>query len=188
MKKLILLTVLVASQAFGMTKGVPFDMSGVVGFRFNDFDKPTGASTTKVQQTFYLGSLINLPINGETTFFNTGGLLQFRDYRAEGSGFYATSKFIHFDVPAQFVFKPTEMVKLYGGIAASLKLADSCSTDAGTCSNTDVKTITFPLTAGAQFYFAPNFGADVFYEMQTGEVAKDIKGGKAYGAGLLMTF
>ena len=93
-------------------------------------------------------------------------------------------KFTYVEIPATVMFKFVDYAGIYGGVNLSMNLDDDCGS--ATCQ--DVKSFTTPILIGAAFKFAPQFGANVYFESMSGEAAKDVKNFKAIGANLMVTF
>ncbi len=82
------------------------------------------------------------------------------------------------------MFKFMENVGVYGGVNVDFNLSDDC----GSPSCDDVQSLTTPIVIGAAFKFAPQMGANVFFESGSGEVAEGVKDFKAVGVNLMITF
>lgn len=93
-------------------------------------------------------------------------------------------KFTYFQIPATLMFKMMENVGVYGGVNVEFNLSDDCTSN----SCDDVKSLTTPIVIGTAFKFAPQMGANLFFESGSGEVADGIKDFKAVGANLMITF
>jgi hypothetical protein len=93
-------------------------------------------------------------------------------------------KFTYFQIPATLMFKFMENVGVYGGVNVDFNLSDDC----GSNDCEDVQSLSTPIVIGAAFKFAPQLGANVFFESGSGEVADNVKDFKAVGVNLMITF
>lgn len=92
-------------------------------------------------------------------------------------------KLTYFEVPAFFMYKFEEYAGVYLGPSLAIKLSD----DVNSGSLTDAKSLVVPLTFGAQFKFLPNFGANVFFETVSDDLAGGIENTRAVGVNLMIT-
>ena len=154
------------------------------GFRWSSAELDQ-ASSNKQEIGFQVGG--SVVIDFATNFgLKTGLFYVERPFRSDYS---ATStevkgKVSYFDVPAFVMFKLEDYAGIYAGPSLSFKLGDEITP--GTM--TDIKGMIVPITLGAQFKFASNLGANIFFETVPGEIAQGIKNSRAVGASLLVTF
>jgi hypothetical protein len=93
-------------------------------------------------------------------------------------------KFTYFQIPVALMFKFIENAGVYGGVNIDFNLSDDCGSD--NCD--DVQSLMTPIVIGAAFKFAPQMGANLFFESGSGKVANNVKDFKAVGVNLMITF
>lgn len=93
-------------------------------------------------------------------------------------------KMTYADIPFQLMLKLEDYAGLYFGPTVSMKISHESKNTV----LTDVKGMIIPLTFGGQFKFTPNLGANLFFEMVSGELASGLKDSKGIGASLLVAF
>lgn len=186
MKKFLALVVLMMStsvMAQSNSPNISYSMAGVEGgFKWSSADVEN-AQDTKQVLGFNLGvsGVINIaPIFG----IKTGLFYTERAFEASNAtvGVDYKGKVTYFDVPLLFMFKFEEYAGIYVGPSLSVKLGSE-----GLRSASAKGTVT-PITVGAQFKFAPNLGANIYFESVSGEIADGVKNSRSVGANLLVTF
>ena len=186
MKKISALFLLVlSSSAFAQvaTSGFSYSMPAVeIGFKWNTA-KIANSVSDRQEVGFQLGA--STVFNFATNFGLRSGLFYSeRPFRSEFiAGNSTKGKITYFDVPAQLMFKIEEYAGIYIGPTLSIKLGDEIS--AGKL--LDAKSLLIPITFGAQFKFAPNLGANIFFEIVPGDLAMDVSNSRAVGVNLLFT-
>lgn len=93
-------------------------------------------------------------------------------------------KITYFDIPVLLMFKFEDYAGVYVGPAMSLKLSD----EASPTKLSNIKGNVVPIIVGAQFKFAPNLGANIYFESVSGEIADDVSNARSVGANLMITF
>lgn len=166
-----------------------YSMPGIeVGFKLNTMDG-TNSTSNKQSQAFQAGGtlVINL-LQGEASQFGlkTGLYYSERSFDVTTGATNTTGKITYADVPVHFMYKLEDYAGIYFGPSFSMKMGDNCSNCGTGLQN--VKSMVTPLTFGAQFKFAPNFGLNLFFETVSGEVATGLNNSRALGTNLLITF
>lgn len=90
----------------------------------------------------------------------------------------------YLDIPVAIMYKFEEYAGVYAGVSLGMNLDKNA--DRGQVR--DVKSPLIPLLIGATFKFAPNFGANLYFESASGEAAEGLKNYRAVGANLMITF
>ena len=153
-----------------------------VGFKWGSASLINADSTNQVIGFEVGGSAVfNI---GENFGIKTGLFYNERPFQSVIAGTTVTGKLTYFDVPVLLMFKFEDYAGVYVGPAMSLKLSDEASP--GKLSN--IKGNVVPVIVGAQFKFAPNFGANIYFESVSGEIADGISNSRAVGANLMITF
>lgn len=185
MKKMFALFILVISSTVFAQKassGFSYSMPAAeVGFKWNSA-KITGSTSDKQQVGFQLG--VSAIFNFSTNLGLRSGLFYSeRPFESEFGVNTAKGKISYFEVPAQLMFKFEDYAGVYVGPSIAVKLGDEITPG----SLTDVKAFLVPITFGAQFKFASNLGANVFFETVPGDLAKDVSNSRAVGVNILFT-
>ena len=111
-----------------------------------------------------------------------------RTFKNENTLVNTEGKITYFDVPLHIMFKFEDYAGIFLGPSFSTKLGDECKASVGTCNLTNVKSSIMPLTFGAQFKMAANFGLSLFFETFSGDVADNLGSSRGVGANLLFVF
>jgi hypothetical protein len=175
---LSILTVLfVTSSAFAN------DFAAVVGFRNNSADSTTTA-TVNTKSSLGLGVL---------GFFDLGGSLQGRvgfiyNQRNVSAGTPEYDYNLNYiDVPLTAMFKVTDYAGAFIGPVVGLYAGKECKVPGG-C-DTNPEGLLTGLQLGVSFKFAPQLGAELYYETVPSTYWKDaFKNMRTVGANLLFTF
>lgn len=188
MKSLLsLVLVLASTTVFAQSRTSPdvsYSMAGIEGgFKWSSADV-TGADSSKQVIAFNLGG--SAVFNIVPSFgIKTGLFYNERAFEVTAAGVpNFKGKITYFDVPVFFMFKFEDYAGIYVGPSLSMKLSSEATN--GTIVNS--KGMVMPITVGAQFKFAPNFGANIYFETVSGDLADNVKNSRAVGANLLVTF
>lgn len=154
-----------------------------VGFRQQNATVEGAGVDEKSKNGFQVGVSGAFPISGQFSF-RTGLMYAEKPFKYEAGGVSEDVKFTYFQVPVTAMYKFEEYAGVYAGINAEMNLSDDC----GSASCDDVQSLTTPIVLGAAFKFAPQFGANVFFESGSSEVADGIKDLRAVGVNLMITF
>jgi hypothetical protein len=170
------------------------DYGAVIGFRSQsgDLDPATSTGyTSKAAIGYQLGVTTSFQVSGPLNF-RTGLMYVERPLKVSSSatGDEADYRFTYFDVPALLSYKFDDYAAIYAGVSLSVNLSNS-ATGKGILSTvkvTDAKSLVVPILLGAAFRFAPQIGADVFFETVPGDLALGLKSYRAVGINLLYFF
>lgn len=182
MKRILILTAALVGFAI---PAMALDFGIEVGVRSQsaDVDSP---SSSKSQMGFQFGATTAIPVS-ENIYFRTGMLYTQRPLVVEnGSNEYKYS-LNYVDIPVQVLYKVEEYAGVFAGVAVAMNMDKNCSGVAG-CRVNDVKTPLVPLTFGATFKFAPQFGGSIQFETASGEAAQGLENFRAIGANLIVFF
>lgn len=180
-------------MAVGVSAGAAASDYGVVfGFRSQSGDLDTALSTTATSKSaigYQLGVTTSFQLSGALNF-RTGLMYMERPLKISsttGTAGEADIKLTYFDVPALLSFKFEDYAAIYGGVNLSMNLSKSLSGTGSYATTTvnEVKSMLVPIVLGAAFRFAPQIGADVFFETIPGETAQYYKSYRAVGVNLL---
>ncbi|MEQ1723672.1 MAG: outer membrane beta-barrel protein [Pseudobdellovibrio sp.] len=183
MKKIFALFVLVLSTtAFAQkaSSGFSYSMPAVeVGFKWNSAS--ISASTSDKQVIGYQLGISTVANVSDTFGVRTGLFYSERPFEATVATVTSTGKITYFEVPVQLMFKIEDYAGVYVGPSIAVKLSSEPS------GLTDVKSMILPLTFGAAFKFLPNFGANVFFETASVDLASGVSNSRAVGVNLLIS-
>lgn len=155
------------------------------GFKWNSVTVSNSDSTKQVI-AFQVGG--SAAVNfAPAMALRTGLFYSERPFSSETGGVTSEGKFTYFEVPLQFMYKFESYAGFYVGPTLAINSSNECSKPSG-CRITDTQSIIVPLTIGAIFKFAPQMGANVFFEAVPGDLAKNIGSSKALGVNFVLTF
>lgn len=159
-----------------------------VGFKLNTMDAD-GSTSNKQSQAFQVGGSMVFDFSDSGFGLKTGLMYSERTFKNEFPlSLTQEGKITYFDIPLQVMFKFEDYAGIYFGPSFSTKLGDECKANVGSCNLTDIKSSIMPMTFGAQFKMAANFGLSLFFETYSGEVAQGLEASRAVGANLLFVF
>lgn len=166
------------------------DFAATVGFRSNSGEHAPAGVSDNAKASIGVGVL---------GFFEMASQLQLRSgflYNQRKYGY--TSSSVDFDFDLAYVDIPvTAMYKFadYGGVfigpVLSLLVSKDCKISGGTsCGySKSPEALVIPVQFGVNFKFAPQWGAELYYEMISQELwTNGVKNSKTVGANLLYTF
>ena len=184
MKKLTLSLIAIATM-MSSSAFADIDYGLEVGIRQQSGDV-NSPGTTDSQMGLQFGATANFPIAGPV-HLRTGMLYTQRPLVVKPNGGGAETKYTmnYLDVPVALLYKFEEYAGVYAGVSLAMNLDKSA--DNGATIN-DVKSPLIPFLIGASFKFAPNLGANLYFESASGEAAKGLKNYRAIGANLQITF
>lgn len=157
------------------------DYAVEVGVRQQSADVEGASADSQMGMQF--GVTANVPVSGAVNF-HTGMLYTQRNILVKTPGGDSKVEMSYLDIPVTLMYKFEEYVGVYAGVAVALNLDKKA--EHGTVE--DVKSPLMPLLLGVSFKFAPNFGANLYYENASGEAAKFLKDYRAVGVNLMVTF
>lgn len=160
-----------------------------LGLKLNTMDADNSTSN-KQSQAFQAGGSMVFDFGDSGFGLKTGLMYSERTFKNEFTAGLTTQEgqISYFDIPLQIMFKFEDYAGIFFGPSFSTKLGDECKTTTGTCTLTNVKSSIMPMTFGAQFKMAANFGLGLFFETYSGEVATGLKSSRGVGANLLFVF
>lgn len=149
-----------------------------VGVRQQSADVNGAEVDAQVNTQF--GISAHVPMSG-ALHLRTGMLYTLRNFKMTPTGTSLESKVetSYLDVPVTLMYKFEEYMGIYGGVILALNVDKK--------NVTDIQTPLIPFVFGATFKFAPNFGANVYFE-QSGKAAQGLDSTTAVGANLMITF
>lgn len=184
MRQLRTLVLAAVFFALGPALAAPvMDMGILAGFRINDADSGVAGISIDGKSTFQVGGLAFLPMNEQFTF-RSGFIYTQRHYEAKDGVDSIDVEFAHFDIPLTFMYRLGDLGGIFAGPGVALKISDDC----GGSDCRDAKSMIVPITFGGHFKVAPQFAAEIFYEMTGGEISNAIENTRAFGVNAVITF
>jgi hypothetical protein len=99
------------------------------------------------------------------------------------------TKSTYFDVPVYLMYLFEDYAGVYIGPSVAMLLSQRADTASGTTLNfTDKKSMLIPITLGAHFKFAPDYGLNLFFETISADIANPLRNYRAVGANFILTF
>lgn len=174
--KTLLVTMLGLFMSFPAMADVDYGFE--VGARQQSADGEGLEVDSQVNTQF--GISAHVPMSG-AWHLRTGMLYTPRNFTIRTGGLPLESKveMTYLDVPVALMYKFEEYMGIYGGVIMSLNVAKK--------NVQKVESPLIPFVFGAAFKFAPNFGANVYFE-QSGKATQGIDSTTAVGANLMITF
>lgn len=184
MKKLLVCAVTLLSLSSALAD-VSYSMPALEGgFKWNSMDLDGSTSNNQVVGFQFGGSVI---VNFSTQFgLRTGLFYNERPFKSEnGPGSTVEGKITYADIPLHLMLKLEDYAGIYIGPSISTKIGDEVK---GGGSIAGVKSSVMPLTVGAEFKFAPNFGINIFFETISSSLATNISSSRGIGANFVLAF
>lgn len=183
----IIISVFISSAAFAQA----MDYGLIVGFRSQSGDISTSGASVKSAVGYQLGAISNIKFH-DMFGLRTGLMYVERNtkFSYDATAAEADAKLTYFDIPLNLAIKFEDYASVYVGVNLSMNLSNSLS-GSGYWSGskfTDVKSMVMPFTLGADFRFAPQIGANLFFESISGELAAGVKNYRAVGANFIYYF
>lgn len=165
------------------------DFAVVAGARMNNGSAGTSGLSISGKTAFQIGVQGFFDIN-EKLIFRSGFLYAQRYFGYTSSGLTGELNYTYFDIPATLMYQFADYGGIFGGVHLGLKSSASCTVSGGTCTITkDPKSMITPLVFGASFKFAPQMGAEFYYEMTSGDLHENtVKDANAVVLNFLYTF
>lgn len=187
-KKLFTAATVIFSMASIAHAEIAYSMPALeLGFKLNTMDLK-GATSNKQTQAFQGGGSIVFDFGNSGFGLKTGLIYSERTFKNETTLTNYEGKITYFDIPLQVMFKFEDYAGIFVGPSFSTKLGDECKATVGSCNLTGIKSSIMPLTFGAQFKMASNFGLSLFFETISGDVADNLGSSRGVGANLLFVF
>ena len=186
---LVLLVSMIISVA---ASAAASDYGVVAGFRSQSGESADATVSTSSATGYQLGLTASFPLSGDLNF-RTGLMYVERPIKFAVTATPTNTaglKLTYFDIPLTLSYKVADYAAVYGGLLLGMNLSKSY---AGTGvfagqTVTDIKSMITPIVIGAAFRFAPQIGADVFFETFGSEVAAGYKNYRAVGANFVYYF
>lgn len=168
------------------------DFAALVGVRTNSWDlSPSTAGVSASGKTGLQAGVLGFIDLANSLQLRSGFLYTQRIFTASASGVDSDYTYTYFDIPLTLRYMFSEYGGVFLGPNLALNAGKSCSGTA-TCSTDGVKSSLVGLQVGASFKFAPQMGAELYYELISGDIQSNNgtsgKDAKSIVANLLFTF
>ena len=183
-----IITFLAASMV--VTTAFANDFAAVLGYRTNSADLAIDSGTTSSvtsKSSFGAGVLGFFDV-GQNFKMRTGLIYNQRNFSVSpSSGTAFDAGLSYMDIPVTAMFQFSEYGGAFAGPVLGLFAGKECS---GACSFTkSPESMIWGLQFGASFKFAPQLGAELYYETIPSEFWKEgLKSNRTVGLNLLITF
>lgn len=165
------------------------DFAVALGLRSNNADSVTAGGSVDSDTGFGAG-VIGFFDLGSALQMRSGFLYNQRNFKS-GSAPSSEVKISYIDIPVTLMYKFADYAGVFGGAVLGLKASDECKVSGGgSCGAIkDPDSLIYGFQFGVSFKFAPQMGAELYYEMIPGEFWEDVlKNATAIGANFLYTF
>jgi len=159
----------------------------ILGVRSDNADSDTNYDTGVSGETGYQAGAIGKFDLAEQWQIRSGFIYSSRAYSVTPNGTTVSSdwKFTYFEIPLGLEYKFSDFGGAFIGPAVALNVSKDCGSGV-TCSGVNNAPVSFQI--GASFKFAPNFGAEVYYEGGASKVANGLNNPKAVIANFMIAF
>ncbi len=180
----LVLTLFLGTSAFANDPEFAF----AVGFRNTNVDPKGGMTSSEAGNGIQVGMLGFLPFN-EVWGLRSGFLYSQRKYLVSNGTVDTEVNTAWLDIPATVMVRFNEYGGVFGGIVLALNQAKDCSqSDGSPCNIQGLTSSVMPLTFGVSFKFAPQMGAEFYYEHLSGKVSDDSENQRSIGANFAYYF
>jgi hypothetical protein len=171
------------------------DFAAAIGFRSNSADlvSTTGVTASVDSKTGFGAGVIGFFDMGADFQIRSGFLYNQRSYKVSYTSPIAAEaelNLAYIDIPVTAMYKFADYAGAFAGPVVGLLASKECKLAGGTCAITkDPESLIVGLQFGASFKFAPQLGAELYYETIPSEFWKDgLKNARTVGVNLLFTF
>ncbi len=168
------------------------DFAAVLGVRTNTWDYTPSTNITASGKNGYQAGVLGFMEINPSLLFRSGFIYSTRVFTVKATGASTESEynFNYFDIPLTVMYKFSDFGGVFGGAIIAMNAGKSCS--GNNCSTDGVKSSLTGIQFGASFKFAPQMGAELYYETISGDIqsANGSAGNNAKSvvANLLITF
>lgn len=165
------------------------DFAAVVGLRSNSADSPTSGNSINSKTGVGLGVIGIFDLN-EAFQMRTGFLYNQRNFEVKGTLANTDLNLAYVDIPVTGMYKFADYAGAFAGPVLSLLASKECKTSSGTCVTSDNPSgLALGLQLGVHFKFAAQLGAELYYEMISGQFWKNqLENSRTVGFNFLFTF
>ncbi len=173
------------------TAAVADDFAVALGYRSNTADTDSAVTSTSIGTKAGLAlGVMGLFDLTDKFQVRSGFVYTQRNYTSTFASVDTDINLSYIDIPVTGVYRFADYAGFFAGPVLSLLASKEIKNSAGTATFTkSPETLNFGLQFGATFKFAPQMGAEIFYEMIPGAFAPShLKAAKTVGLNFLVTF
>lgn len=159
------------------------DVGFNIGIRSDSADPATTGVQASAVNSAVFGAIVRSNLN-EKLSLRYGMQYVTRSYQLETLGVGENHTFTYFEIPLGVMLRMSDFGGFFIGPALAFNLDKKCGS--GTCQSVGASLTS--LQVGGSFKFAPQLGAEVYYESGLGNVSSEVTRQRAVGVNLLVTF
>lgn len=165
------------------------DFAATVGLRSNSADAATTNVTSGSRSGFGAGVIGFFDV-ADKFAVRSGFIYNQRNYKLTSGTTEFDMNLSYVDIPVTGMYKFADYAGAFFGPVLSMLSSKECKATTGTCGTVkDPESMIMPIQFGVSFKFAPQMGAELYYEMISSEFWKDqLKSSKTVGINLMYTF
>lgn len=153
------------------------------GVKSTSIDAKTAGVNSEGRTGYQIGAYAFFPFT-EQFQLRSGFLYSQRAFNGSFSGNDYDVKLGYVDIPVTAMYKFSE----FGGVYAGPVISFLQGKDYNRSVISNAKSTEVPFTIGVNFKFAPQIGADVFYEVVSGSVVDGFENMRSFGGSLIIYF
>lgn len=161
------------------------DMGVIIGIRNDSAESKSAGVDMASQNNFQAGLIAKFDVS-DAVLIRSGFVYIQRNYLATVAASDVTLKYNYFEIPIGVLYKFNDFGGAFAGVALSLNQSKSSSVSG--MEPTGVKSMIMPIQIGASFKFAPQMGAELYFETNGGDIDDNLQNNKAIVANLMITF
>lgn len=181
--------IFVLMMVFAVSFTANAEFAAVLGARSNTASTNITGASTSSRLGYMAGVLGWLPLR--KSFGVRTGFLYNQRFVSLGPTLQGDIdvNFSYFDIPLTGTYQfNTQTWAFVGPVLAFNQSRDVTCSRNSSCSAADSKSFILPWQLGVDFKFAPQFGAEIFYEFMSGDLAAGVSDMRAIGASALIFF
>jgi len=161
------------------------DIGFIVGIRADSADTDVSGAKVSGENSLSFGAILKTEFS-ETLGLRMGMLYVPRQYRYELNINWSSEiyKFTYFELPVGLLYRFSDAGGVFIGPSFGFGLDKSCGSNSCQGVSNSLTTMQF----GASFKFAPQIGAEIFYETGIIKISPQFEQQRAIGANLMVTF
>ena len=178
--KAFLFALLMTVGAFAQAQ----DLGVVVGARADSADATTKGYTDAGKTNFQIGAIAKFDLK-DAWQIRSGFIYTQRNYTLQnGTTDIGDLKFTYFEIPVGLLYKFSDFGGAFIGPSLDFNVSKTCP--GGAC--TGVSGMPIGMQVGASFKFAPQMGAEIYYETLSSKLADEAEAPKAVVVNFMVTF
>ena len=160
------------------------DVGVVLGWRADSADTGLAGQTVSGQSSPSLGVIVKSQLFGDLGL-RFGAEYLTRSYQMESVGASQAHRFTYFSVPVGLMYRINEFGGFFVGPALNMTLEKNCGAGQA-CVGANSSLLA--LQVGGSFKFAPQLGAEIYFESALGSIHSGVTNPRAVVVNLMVTF